>query len=76
MGKKRYDTYKESVEQAKKDPSIKKSTNADGTVYIDEKNGVSLVEAKNGDYIMINNDGGWLRVTPDGSVSTVSGSGD
>lgn len=67
MGKKRYDTYKESVEQAKKDPSIKKSTNADGTVYIDEKNGVSLVEAKNGDYIMINNDGGWLRVTPDGS---------
>ncbi len=76
MGKKRYDTYKQSVEQAKKDPSAKKSTNADGTVYTDEKNGVSLVEAKNGDYIMIRNDGGWLRVSPDGSLSTVSGSGD
>lgn len=76
IGKQRYNVFKKGAEQAKKDPNAKKSTNADGTVYTNTKEGASIVEAKNGDYILIRDDGGWIRVSPDGSLSSVSESGD
>ena len=69
-GPKVYETYKEAVEEAKKDPSAKKTTNADGNVYAASDGSIAIVEAKNGNYI-----GSWLRVTPEGEVVTVDAKG-
>lgn len=74
-GPKVYQTYKEAVEEAKKDPSAKKTTNADGNVYTASDGSVAVVEAKNGNYIAIKGDGSWLRVTPEGEVVTVDAKG-
>ncbi len=69
--KKNYESLKNGLEEAKKDPSTKKSTNTDGTVYSDPNGALSIVEAANGDYILIRNDGAWMRASLDGSLSTV-----
>ena len=69
------ETYKEAVEEAKKDPSAKKTTNADGNVYAASDGSIAIVEAKNGNYIAVQNNGSWLRVTPEGEVVTVDAKG-
>lgn len=74
-GPKVYETYKEAVEEAKKDPSAKKTTNADGNVYAASDGSIAIVEAKNGNYIAVQNDGSWLRVTPEGEAVTVDAKG-
>ena len=74
-GPKVYETYKEAVEEAKKDPSAKKTTNTEGNVYTASDGSIAIVEAKNGNYIAIQNDGSWLRVTPEGEVVTVDAKG-
>lgn len=74
-GPKVYETYKEAVEDAKKDPSAKKTTNADGNVYTASDGSIAVVEAKNGNYIAVQNNGSWLRVTPEGEVVTVDAKG-
>ncbi|MBS4946309.1 MAG: transcriptional regulator, partial [Rothia mucilaginosa] len=74
-GPKVYETYKEAVEEAKKDPSAKKTTNADGNVYTASDGSIAIVEAKNGNYIAVQNNGSWLRVTPEGEVVTVDAKG-
>lgn len=74
-GPKVYQTYKEAVEEAKKDPSAKKTTNADGNVYAASDGSIAIVEAKNGNYIAVQNNGSWLRVTPEGEVVTVDAKG-
>lgn len=74
-GPKVYETYKEAVEEAKKDPSAKKTTNADGNVYTASDGSIAIVEAKNGNYIAVQNDGSWLRVTPEGEAVTVDAKG-
>lgn len=73
--KKNYESLKNGLEEAKKDPSTKKSTNTDGTVYSDPNSAISIVEAANGDYILIRNDGAWMRASLDGSLSTVDEDG-
>lgn len=74
-GPKVYETYKEAVEEAKKDPSAKKTTNADGNVYTASDGSIAIVEAKNGNYIAVQNDGSWLRVTPEGEAVSVDAKG-
>lgn len=74
-GKKNYESLKNGLEEAKKNPSTKKSTNTDGTVYSDPNSAISIVEAANGDYILIRNDGAWTRASLDGSLSTVDEDG-
>lgn len=74
-GPKVYQTYKEAVEEAKKDPSAKKTTNADGNVYTASDGSIAIVEAKNGNYIAVQNNGSWLRVTPEGEAVTVDAKG-
>ena len=74
-GPKVYQTYKEAVEEAKKDPSAKKTTNADGNVYTASDGSIAIVEAKNGNYIAVQNNGSWVRVTPEGEVIAVTEKG-
>lgn len=73
--KKNYESLKNGLEEAKKNPSTKKSANTDGTVYSDPNGAISIVEAANGDYILIRNDGAWTRASLDGSLSTVDEDG-
>lgn len=69
-------SFKETIEEAKKSPASKKSTNADGTVYTSSLGDeIAIVEANNGDDIIIKKDGSWGRVTPDGSIITVEADG-
>ena len=70
-----YEYYKEAVEEAKKDPSAKKTTNTEGNVYTASDGSIAVVEAQNGDYISIENDGSWVRVTPEGEVAAVTDKG-
>lgn len=56
-GPKVYEHYKETVEEAKKDHSTKRTTNTEGNVYADPDGSIAVVEAKNGSYISIENDG-------------------
>ena len=74
-GSKVYEHYKETVEEAKKDHSTKRTTNTEGNVYADPDGSIAVVEAKNGSYISIENDGGWVRVTPEGEVIAVTAKG-
>ncbi len=70
-----YEYYKETVEEAKKDPSAKKTTNTEGNVYTASDGSIAVVEAQNGDYISIEKDGSWVRVTPEGEVAAVTDKG-
>lgn len=74
-GPKVYEHYKETVEEAKKDHSTKRTTNTEGNVYADPDGSIAVVEAKNGSYISIENDGSWVRVTPEGEVIAVTEKG-
>jgi len=74
-GPKVYEHYKETVEEAKKDHSTKRTTNTEGNVYADPDGSIAVVEAKNGSYISIENDGSWVRVTPEGEVIAVTDKG-
>ena len=74
-GPKVYEHYKETVEEAKKDHSTKRTTNTEGNVYADPDGSIAVVEAKNGNYISIENDGSWVRVTPEGEVIAVTEKG-
>ena len=69
-------SFKETIEEAKKSPAARKSTNADGTVYTSSLGDeVAIVEANNGDDIIINKDGSWSRLTPKKSIVTVEADG-
>lgn len=74
-GPKVYEHYKETVEEAKKDHSTKRTTNTEGNVYADPDGSIAVVEAKNGSYISIEKDGSWVRVTPEGEVAAVTDKG-
>lgn len=70
------ESFKETIEKAKKSPAARKSTNADGTVYTSSLGDeVAIVEANNGDDIIINKDGSWSRLTPKKSIVTVNADG-
>lgn len=69
-------SFKETIEEAKKSPAARKSTNADGTVYTSSLGDeVAIVEANNGDDIIVNKDGSWSRFTPKKSFVTVEADG-
>lgn len=69
-------SFKETIEEAKKSPAARKSTNADGTVYTSSLGDeIAIVEANNGDDIIIKKDGSWSRLTPEKSFIAVEADG-
>ncbi len=70
------ESFKETIEEAKKSPAARKSTNADGIVYTSSLGDeIAIVEANNGDDILIKKDGSWIRFTPEKSFVTVEANG-
>ena len=66
-------SFKETIEEAKKSPAARKSTNADGTVYTSSLGDeIAIVEANNGDDIIIKKDGSWSRLTPEKAFIAVA----
>ena len=69
-------SFKETIEEAKKSPAARKSTNADGTVYTSSLGDeIAIVEANNGDDIIIKKDGSLSRLTPEKSFIAVEADG-
>ena len=77
-------SFKETIEEAKKSPAARKSTNADGTVYTSSLGDeIAIVEANNGDdiitpeksFIAVEADGSWHVITANGRLINVDADG-